>query len=331
MIIRRGRLSSRAAAAMVVVLVTTVGNVQAKVIIEVKDGYRVFRSDGIPDHEPGIFPNAANPNRILPQQHVFRVPLKPKISETTTSQPLGPFGIALNGVTFEGGANEWWNHDRRSGWQVDAMSGAINLGLDDHFAHVQPTGNYHYHGLPTGLIKLLTKKNQPTLLGYAGDGFPIYDNMGYIDPKNAASGIKKLRSGYRVRSGRRPEGPHGRYDGTYVQDYEHVPGAGDLDECNGRFGVTPEHASGTYYYVLTDTFPYVPRAFHGVPDESFLRRPGPPPHMRGGIASPRGRRPRGFRDEQFDLLGLGAEGHEHRHAPGGGVRRGRGHPPPPPP
>ena len=26
-----------------------------------------------------------------------------------------------------------------------------------------------------------------------------------------------------------------RYDGTFVADYEFVEGAGDLDECNGRF------------------------------------------------------------------------------------------------
>ena len=51
-------------------------------------------------------------------------------------------------------------------------------GLDDHHAHVQPTGAYHYHGLPTGLIEHLRKEkddNKMLLIGYAADGFPIYD------------------------------------------------------------------------------------------------------------------------------------------------------------
>lgn len=60
-----------------------------------------------------------------------------------------------------------------------------------------------------------------------------------------------------------------------MQDWTYVAGAGDLDECNGRFGVTPEHPEGTYYYVVTDTFPFVPRLFRGTPDPSF--RHGPPP------------------------------------------------------
>ena len=103
--------------------------------------------------------------------------------------------------------------------------------------------------------------------------------------------IIKLRSSYRVKEGKRSGGPGGKYDGTFVQDYEYVAGAGDLDQCNGRTGVTTEYLNGTYYYVITSEFPFIPRCYRGTPDESF-RRHGPGP---GG---PRGRPPGGRPPDQ---------------------------------
>jgi hypothetical protein len=51
--------------------------------------------------------------------------------------------------------------------------------------------------------------------------------------------------------------------GTFLQDYEYVAGLGDLDECNGRVGVTPEFPNGTYHYYATDTYPYLQRCVKG--------------------------------------------------------------------
>jgi hypothetical protein len=51
--------------------------------------------------------------------------------------------------------------------------------------------------------------------------------------------------------------------GTFLQDYEYVAGSGDLDECNGRTGVTPEFPKGIYHYMVTDTWPYVHRCVKG--------------------------------------------------------------------
>ena len=51
--------------------------------------------------------------------------------------------------------------------------------------------------------------------------------------------------------------------GAFTQDYEYVEGLGDLDECNGRFGVTPEFPEGIYYYVVTDDFPFFTRCLKG--------------------------------------------------------------------
>lgn len=249
--------------------------------IAIEGNFRVIRANGLSDHAPGQFPNRGNPHSIAVQNYQFRVPVEPKPNGQFTRLAMHPFGVALNGVVFDPGAAEWWQMNPRSGWTLDPISGPQKLGLDRHNAHVQPSGAYHYHGLPTGLVNQLTGgQTKVVQVGWAADGFPIYGPWDYSDPKSTNSPVKRVKSSYRLRTGTRPDGPGGKFDGTYVEDFEFVPGAGDLDEANGRFGVTPEFPLGTYHYVLTDDFPFIPRQFRGTPDSSFFRR-GPPP-MRFG-------------------------------------------------
>jgi hypothetical protein len=252
-----------------------------RVSISVTGGERVISANGLPDHTPGQFPRRGNPNTISPQSHNFRVPAKPAVAAQPSSSSRGWwFGIAVNGVPFEPGTAEFWNNDPRSGWNYEAKSGFINLGLDEHNAHVQPTGAYHYHGLPAGLIgKLGGDGRKMLLIGWAADGFPIYSAFGHANPKDGKSPLRKMRSSYRLKSGERPTGPGGRYDGQFTEDYEFVKGSGDLDDCNGRFGVTPEFPQGIYHYYVTEEFPHIARLFRGTPDASF--RKGPPPARRG--------------------------------------------------
>ncbi len=266
--------------------------VKPLVRIEVRDGYRYINSNGIPNHRAGQFPNRNNPNSISPQNYQFRVPLDPQTSNASHEVRGALFGVALNGIVFDPGTAEWWKDDPSLGWHMEAIGGPRNLGLDQNNAHVQPSGAYHYHGIPTGLIELLagSHPNQPVLIGWAADGFPIYGPVGYSDAKDAKSALKPLRSSYRLKTGDRPsqpDAPGGKYDGAYTQDWEYVAGAGDLDECNGRFGVTPEFPSGTYCYVVNADYPYVPRLFKGMPDQSFMRhRPPGGPGFRPGRGRP---------------------------------------------
>jgi hypothetical protein len=259
--------------------------------ITIEGDTRHIQGDGLPAHQTGEFPNRGNPHTIREQSHDFRIPLEPKLTGRTIELGRHPFGIALNGVTFEPGTAGFWNRDPNSGWRLEALGERHRLGLDDNNAHVQPNGAYHYHGVPTGLLnRLLSVKknkqpNQPVLLGYAADGFPIYGPQGYRDPKNSDSGLKNLAPGYQLRQGTRSGGPGGSHDGRYVQDYVYVPGLGDLDDCNGRVAVTPEYPKGIYHYVITDAFPGPPRCFKGTPDESFTsiaerrrHRTGPGPN-----------------------------------------------------
>ena len=260
-----------------------------KVRITVTGGERLVEANGIPDHTPGTFPNRGNPNTISAQNYTFHIPTEPKTNSTPRDGRGWWFGVAVNGVPFEPGTGEFWNGQRE--WNYEAIGGAINLGIDQNNAHVQPTGAYHYHGLPTGLIAKLGGDGKKMLLvGYAADGFPIYTSYAHRVATNAASPSVKMRSSWQLKSGVRPGGPRGKYDGRFTADYEFVKGSGDLDECNGRFGVTPEYPKGTYYYCITDEFPQLGRFWRGTPDASFRKR-GPGPGGPGGFGPGRG--PRG--------------------------------------
>lgn len=247
----------------------------SEVKIEERDGFRYITANGIPDHTVGRFPGLGNPNKISPQSYNFRVPLAP--TPATRRSRGQVFGVALNGVVFDPGTAELWNGDMR--WHYEALTGMMSergfLGADDNFAHVQPNGAYHYHGMPFGFLKKRDYKTKMTLVGWAADGYPIYGPYVPSDPKDLKSPLKNARSGYKLKTGDRPgtDGPGGAFDGSFLSDYEFAK-EGDLDECNGRTGPTPEFPGGTYYYVLTDTWPFVPRQFHGTPDSSFQKGPG---------------------------------------------------------
>jgi len=275
------------------------------VTIVTRDGKRIIEANGLPDHKTGEFPNHGNPNSIREQHYRFEMPLNPHAAEKPRTLTFHLFGVAINGVVFDPGTAEIWVPGRtvvsRPGpntrlfpgqeldhaWNYEGM-GKMELGVDSSHAHVQPNGAYHYHGLPTALIDRLRKEQgtgKMLLIGYAADGFPIYSEFGHEKASDASSPLKKLRSSYQLKKDQRPtgdEGPGGTYDGTFVQDYEFIAGSGDLDQCNGREGVTPEYPTGTFYYVLTDAFPFVPRYFHGSPDPSFVKQHPRPGLLRGG-------------------------------------------------
>ena len=250
-----------------------------RVSIQIEGPFRVIRANGVPNHRTGAFPNRGNPHRIAGQNYTYRVPAKPQQASSPTPLNMRTnFGVAVNGVPFDPGAAEWYLGQRHGPWQYEALSGAVPLGIDSSHAHVQPTGAYHYHGLPGQLLDALgfsAEKHSP-LVGWAADGFPIYAIYGYATGTDPASKIQAMKPSYRLKRGERPRGPGdpgGQYDGTFLADYEYVKGLGDLDECNGRFGVTPEFPEGTYAYFLTSEWPVIPRCHRGVPSSDFQRRP----------------------------------------------------------
>lgn len=279
----------------------------ATIIITSSGSVRSIVADGLPDHSTGAFPNANNPNSISTQSYRFSMPTSPSVNSNATSADRYVFGVALNGVIFDPATAEFWNRDRSSGWNYEAFGAQTqNLGLDSSNAHVQPNGAYHYHALPDALYNRLADASGPTLIGYAADGFPIYGPMSYADANDASSRLVEMQSSYVLRSGTRDSGPGGSYDGTFTADWVYSAGSGTLDVCNGRTGVTEEYPDGTYYYVITDEFPYVPRCFAGDPDSSFSKQ-----NARGGGQQNRG------------------PGAERRQRPNDDQRPGFRRPPPP--
>ncbi|WP_440877575.1 YHYH protein [Thalassotalea sp. PLHSN55] len=241
------------------------------------DSNRVLTANGIPDHAVGQFPNAHNPNIISEQIVAVSYTLEPASANTSTTLggPRGATGYVLNGVKIDantaGSCDDSGNSCSLVGntgsWSIEALGQtSFNFGTDDNNAHVQPDGSYHYHGMPEGFISLRGgDSTKMTLIGWAADGFPIYARYGYSTATDASSALKNITGSYQLIA----EVSSSRPDvsvyplGTFAQDWQYVEGAGDLDECNGRFGVTPEFPEGIYHYYATDSYPYFQRCVKG--------------------------------------------------------------------
>ena len=239
---------------------------------------RTLSANGIPDHDVGSFPNAHNPNTISTQAVSASYTLEPIMTSTSTEfgGPRGPIGYVLNGVKLDPGTAGSCNDSGAScslagnvgGWRIEALGqDSFDFGDDDNHAHVQPGGVYHYHGIPEGFIDRLNKGTEMTLIAWAADGFPIYARYGYSDAMDANSGTIVIKGSYQLKAtpdANRPDVALYAM-GAFMQDYEYVEGLGDLDECNGRMGVTPEFPQGIYHYFATDSYPFLQRCVKGAP------------------------------------------------------------------
>jgi hypothetical protein len=137
--------------------------------------YIVLRSNGVPNHSSPYFDTSdsryavysgenpdfqLNPNRIREQQFTFRIPLAPTEASVHAATPLGPIGIAVNGVAI---FNQYAGPSQPLTFEIDSF--------DQYNGHPQQTGVYHYHVEPV----YLTAAAGPTaLLGFLLDGFPVY-------------------------------------------------------------------------------------------------------------------------------------------------------------
>lgn len=234
-------------------------------------------ANGIPDHEVGEFPNSGNPNSIYEQAVSESFTLEPVETTVATSLggPRGVIGMVLNGVKIDAGTAGSCDDsgdncslvDNSGSWSIEALGqDTFDFGTDTNNAHVQPDGAYHYHGMPEGFITLQGGDSSTmTLIGWAADGFPIYARYGYTDADDATSEVKLITGSYQLISTVSDSRPSSDIYalGTFKQDWEYVEDSGDLDECNGRVGVTPEFPTGIYHYFATDSYPYFQRCVKG--------------------------------------------------------------------
>ena len=129
--------------------------------------FLVIESQGWPNHPTATFPNSGNPNTISVQEFTFRLPLEPRKAAEITRLPMGPIGVALNGVVF-------FNPFEQGG--MNAVEGYSEVWLDSCCGHPQQTGVYHYHKYPTCVKSPFPDdgtRHSP-VIGFAFDGFPIH-------------------------------------------------------------------------------------------------------------------------------------------------------------
>jgi hypothetical protein len=147
------------------------------VTVKVDGNFVVITTTAIPDHKSPYFgigsaqyeayngTNKAfvlNPNSIREQQITFRIPLTPTHLSTPSPTPLGPIGVATNGVPI---FNQYAANSQ-------PLTGEIN-SFDQYNGHPQQTGQYHYHVEPTWL----TRASREVLIGVLLDGYPVYGPM----------------------------------------------------------------------------------------------------------------------------------------------------------
>ncbi len=137
------------------------------------------KTNGLPDHK-SVYYNASNalyegfsgatfkgtnfsknPNSIASQSYTFKIPITPAEAATKSATPLGPIGVALNGVPF---FNQYAGPNQ-------PLTGEI-VSFDQYWGHPAQRGDYHYHVEPTYLTKI--KYSKSALLGFLLDGFPVY-------------------------------------------------------------------------------------------------------------------------------------------------------------
>lgn len=278
-------------------------------------GYLYVRSHGLAGYVMGPwYLNAARtqlfPNRPLARNNIWRFTLTPVIPASKTLTGLGAVGLYVNGVSlFDNRDAFFWNGTAEANgngqWNRDAY---VNEGVtfDKGGAHQEQSGNYHYHAQPpalrlqlgdnisynagTGLYSEDTSNlHHSPILAWVSDGLPIYGPYGYSNATNAASGVRRMVSGFVIRNGQngtdtgratipawavRAYGastvvgppvnaiyPLGRYleDNAYLGDLTNSATGQryqmgtdfDLNEWNARWCVTPEFPAGTWAYFLT--------------------------------------------------------------------------------
>ncbi len=160
--------------------------------------FLLIDSQGYPNHPTAIFPNSRNPNRIRVQDFHFKLPLEPRRGESITRVPMGPIGMALNGVVF-------FNPFEAGG--MNAIEGYSEVWLDSCCGHPQQTGVYHYHKFPSCVKTPFPDEGRghSPVIGFAFDGYPLhgpYEEAGLM--------ARDLQGRPRPRRLQRPQRPEAR-------------------------------------------------------------------------------------------------------------------------
>lgn len=254
----------------------------------------VVQANDIPNHDF----NDAQANfatNVSEQVSSYVIASQPQQAQNITNLNLGVTNaVMLKGVAVDlmaaacyGVGNEGLGQEKigcgadqiDNPWRYDPMSTLNSFGTDEHNAHVQPDGTYHYHGSPMAMYDLDCETNgvSSPVIGFSADGFPIFGPC-FQDPQTnlvhkaqssfalkANGGVRQAVAGYTTPIVGVGVIASSHYDGQFRGDYEFQLGLGDLDECNGMT------IAGQYGYYITDSYPWVLNCYKGELDASFTK------------------------------------------------------------
>jgi hypothetical protein len=253
-----------------------------QVTVTVDGSTRTIQSNALPNTKTGEFPNEGNPNTSSAQDVTYSYTTEP--TYVGSASQVRTTGVALNGVKFEPGTAESVTCTSGENFRVEALQDVYNLGLDFNNAHVQPTGEYHYHGVSDLLVDAFSTDDDLVLVGFAADGYLMYYSKsgaytpGYELSTQARSGTGCTSSS--ALGGKSVDVEGTTPDGTYTSDWAFSESAGNLDSCNGAT------INGEYAYVITNAYPFVSRCLNG----EVMADAGPPaggaPPGQSGVGAP---------------------------------------------
>ena len=150
-------------------------NFNSNVIVYLDNDVVVVESTNVPDHGSPYFPTTntlyeayngtnnnyrRNPNQITSQDMTYRIPAVAAEAVVHEPTPLGPIGVAVNGVAI---FNQYAGPNQ-------PLTNEIN-SFDQYNGHPQRTGQYHYHVEP---LWITANRGRDAMLGVLLDGFPVY-------------------------------------------------------------------------------------------------------------------------------------------------------------
>jgi hypothetical protein len=114
----------------------------------------------VPNHDFNASGHFANPFRE--QDQTFTVPATPVAAARPTPLSLQyDNAVFLNGVKLDLMAAGCYGvrdgnigcNDMDTPYRYDPLGAVGNFGADEHNAHTQPDGTYHYHGNPMAMFE----------------------------------------------------------------------------------------------------------------------------------------------------------------------------------
>ncbi|SMP71334.1 Arylsulfatase A [Neorhodopirellula lusitana] len=204
------------------------------VVIMVEKDHIVMRSRNLPNHPTATFPDKwrmldGNPSYIQEKANTWYLPKYPKLAKDPIAMdaknangalPMGPIGVATNGVIFFNPFDHIFETD--AVWRLDRCCG-----------HPSPQSAYHYHKYPVCVKTPWSDegKMHSSVIGFAFDGLPVYgpyeaDGLLAKDDKSNPLNDFNLHTD-------KERGPH--YHVTPGK-FPHIIGGyfGEVDPMNGR-------------------------------------------------------------------------------------------------